>query len=558
MRKILLCLSILCLVQVFEMSSTAAEVNAVPPIYDPARNSAARGPGTIKPLAQRFFDEIVQYKDQINGIWEKITNVNSDGNHYNELVENYRSLADIFSNKLKPQLSGLILASEHVEVFMKARPEVKGIPEAQRKLNECLALYYDIAKMINVIANDLGISEEKFLQTAKNGGDFKAAAPGVLWSVADFEAGREQINKENFILDYRCNAALICHLGGGYLDYRSGGRVGKYPGMSALIDYEKQKEASVMNGRLVSGLGRIGQDGSSMDTVTYPFPVSRYLLGRFDTEMPFYETPLSGGNKGWKVHVSATLVSAEKVIGVVIPYLLHHGVSFKVMTTAPAMRRSYAESRYKEKEVVSQFGKFITIYPSSVDWSTKIVEDLDQILNNRGYRDGDFVIPVPVDEKKFVGSDFVTCTGDLTVHSKCDGGISGALSVRYVNSYTKDYVPGTSYTDEGTNKSRRIPVIDEDQFKDAFPGGRNPFFARGFTLSYHGVNLPGPNPELVDLLRSSYVVAEKSVLPKEGELETEALQISLKAAGFLSSIASVGNSPVMLMQRTLRPSIPRP
>jgi hypothetical protein len=541
----------LCLVQVFEMSSTAAEVNAAAPIYDPARDDAAKGPGTIKPLAQRFFDEIMQHKDRINDIWQKITNVNSDGNHYDELVENYCSLAKIFSDELKPQLSGLISASEHIGAFIKVRSGIGGILEAQKKLNECLALYYDTAKMISLIAGDLGISEEKFLETAGNGRDFKkAAAPGVLWSVADFEAKREQINKKNFIIDYRYNSALNRHFGEEYVDYRSrfspfklGGT--KIPGISVLIDYEKQKEASVENGRLVSGLG----EGESV--VTYPFPVSQYLLGRFDTEETFYGGTLQSEG-GWKVHVSATIASAEKVVNAVITYLNHLNIPFKVVTTAPAMRRFYARARYREKDAVSQIGKFITIYPENIGSSIKTVEDLDQILNNKEYRDGDFVIPVPENGKKFVKSDFIPCTGDFIVHSKCDGGISGALSVRYVEAYDKAGLPGLDDVQE-----RRIPVIPSAKFLAAFPGGSNPFSAAGFTLSYHGVNLPEPTTELVNFLKDSHASTGKKSIPGESELKTEALQISLEATGFLSpDIESVRNSPAALLQKTVKPRTP--
>jgi hypothetical protein len=213
--------------------------------------------------------------------------------------------------------------------------------------------------------------------------------------------------------------------------------------------------------------------------------------------------------------VSATPASAEKIASVVIPYLNHHEIEYKIIPTAPTMRKFYASSRYKSH--VSQFGKFITIYPDSIQSSVKILNDLDQILNNKGYKDENFVIPVPDNTKKFVESDFVNCVGEFSVSSKCENGIKGALSVRYVNSYKNDTVPGFSGWEQ-----RIIPVIDESQFKEAFPDGHNPFSDDGFTLSYCGINLPKT---------------------EEGHLRT-----TLEAVGFLTSAKSAKKSPGHLMK----------
>jgi hypothetical protein len=522
-----------------------SEVNAVPPIYDQEQDSLA-----IVSFAQRFFDEIMQYKDQINGIWENITNVNSDGKHYNELVENYCSLANIFSNKLKSQLPSLILASEHAGVFIAIhfatiRTTFKEISEAQKKLHKCLALYYNTAKMINIIANDLGISEEKFLETANNGGDFKAvAAPGVLWSIDEFKDKEKQICEENLRIDRQYYDALASRIGRTYVDSTS----------CLLEDYEKQREASVVNDRLVSGLGKM----SSATGLICSFPVSQYLLGRFDRGETFYGSCTEEGG-GWKIHISAAPVSAEKIVNSVIPYITHHNISAKIVTTMSLMRGFYAASRYEEENAVSQVGKFVVVYTGSIKNAVKIIGDFDQMFNNIEYRDGDFIIPAPADEKKFVRSDFVACTGDFAVHSRYENGISGALFVRYVDSYAGDSVPGLD-----SAQQRRIPVVSSEAFLTAFPGGCNPFSAWGFTLSYHGVNLPGPTPELVDFLREGYLRMGRAI-PRENEIKRRAMRIALEAVGFLLAVEETpsfnevfGNSPAALLPKTVRLRVPLP
>jgi hypothetical protein len=294
-------------------------------------------------------------------------------------------------------------------------------------------------------------------------------------------------------------------------------------GISSVIDYETQKEAVNEDGKLVSGLGN-GPD----DKVTYCFPVPEYLLGRFDKVRTFYEVTPLNSDKGWKVHVSATPASAEKVAAAVVPYLVHHDISFKIIPTVPTMRRFYATERYKERGNTSQIGKFITIYPRTIDESIKIVEDLDNILNNKGYKDGTFdaafVIPPPADREKFVESDFMTCNGEFSVRSKCENGINGALSVRYVNSYEIDTVPGLRGGDG--MKSRRIPVISETEFFNAFPSGENPFAAAGFHLSYCGVPLPISKGEnLKDELRDyGFLVSEETVATSPANLLTKTLK----------------------------------
>jgi hypothetical protein len=558
MRKILVCLGVLCLVQVFEISSGVAEVNATDPVAVPSGFPGySEEVSCLARCSEEIFQKMVASgnRGRIDDIWEAILSDSRHGN-YDNLVDSYNLLADIFSNELKTQLDRLVSVSWRVEVLVELVPEENSMQEARRKIKGCFALYYDTARMINIIANDLGISEEIFLRTALSRGDFRTVAgPRVLWSIEEFNAdgGKERIRAENLEIDRRYGDTLTRYFGDDYVDKRFDCGLGK--GMLfGMRDYEMQKEAFVADGQLFSGLGRGDSHGRSADMVTYSFPISQDLLGKFDRVDAFFEPPApenAGRGGGWKVHVSATVASAEKVADVVIPYLVHNGITFKIVTTASAMRRFYAGARYRD--AVSQIGKFITIYPDSFESLIKILRDLDQILNNIEYRDGDFVISAPADEKKFVQSDFVACTGDFVVHSKCAGGISGALSTRYVPRYSGN----DDVYRLGTIRVRRMPMISAAAFLAAFPNGHNPFSAAGFTISYHGINLPELNQELVTFASDILARANKPI-PMERLMKMKVLKIELASVGFLSSKDSVGSDVVSLLQRTARLRVPLP
>ncbi|MEA2250182.1 MAG: hypothetical protein QOG70_424 [Solirubrobacteraceae bacterium] len=76
--------------------------------------------------------------------------------------------------------------------------------------------------------------------------------------------------------------------------------------------------------------------------------------------------------QGFKLHVSATILSAADVLDHVVPELLRRNVEFKVVATLPALRRlNGGEFGYP------QIGKFITVYPCDVRDAVSLARWLD-------------------------------------------------------------------------------------------------------------------------------------------------------------------------------------
>ncbi|RED10647.1 protein kinase domain-containing protein [Pontivivens insulae] len=63
--------------------------------------------------------------------------------------------------------------------------------------------------------------------------------------------------------------------------------------------------------------------------------------------------------EGWKFHISAILVHAERVLNAVLPILKEHGISFKVART-PSILNELNSGLLGE----TQSGKFMTVYPA--------------------------------------------------------------------------------------------------------------------------------------------------------------------------------------------------
>jgi hypothetical protein len=78
--------------------------------------------------------------------------------------------------------------------------------------------------------------------------------------------------------------------------------------------------------------------------------------------------------EGWKLHVSADATSADAVAEV-LPMLVAMKVNHKVVSSLAALA---------EMEAGGQTGKFITIYPDSVQHAQAIVAALDAVLGGRG------------------------------------------------------------------------------------------------------------------------------------------------------------------------------
>lgn len=108
-----------------------------------------------------------------------------------------------------------------------------------------------------------------------------------------------------------------------------------------------------------------------------------------------YPPAYLGRNQGWKMHVSATPVSAPEILERAAEVLVRHRCAFK-----------YAKGLRQIEELVSSRadrgsgGKFITVYPNHNAHFREIVEDLHRateglagpgILSDRVYRDGSLV-----------------------------------------------------------------------------------------------------------------------------------------------------------------------
>ena len=79
--------------------------------------------------------------------------------------------------------------------------------------------------------------------------------------------------------------------------------------------------------------------------------------------------------QGWKLHVSATIASAEQVLRLSLPVLVAENASFKAA-------RSIAElhALNEGRSGISQIGKFITVYPNDDAQAVRLAAALDEAL----------------------------------------------------------------------------------------------------------------------------------------------------------------------------------
>jgi len=75
--------------------------------------------------------------------------------------------------------------------------------------------------------------------------------------------------------------------------------------------------------------------------------------------------------QGWKLHLSATLESMDTIFDLALPVLESHNAHFKYTTYAGLRHLSFQPQ---------QSGKFITIYPTSLEHANEIATELDRVL----------------------------------------------------------------------------------------------------------------------------------------------------------------------------------
>lgn len=115
------------------------------------------------------------------------------------------------------------------------------------------------------------------------------------------------------------------------------------------------------------------------DDVDYPIADVPLPAGweRYELEDWLVYTPVEGRfpKQGWKVHVSASLADAEKIIQVVWDYCIPRHIAFKFVRSSQLLLM--ANGKYAHR---GSSGKFVTIYPADDDELETIVEELGAAL----------------------------------------------------------------------------------------------------------------------------------------------------------------------------------
>ncbi|CAL9478547.1 class III lanthionine synthetase LanKC [Streptomyces sp. enrichment culture] len=88
--------------------------------------------------------------------------------------------------------------------------------------------------------------------------------------------------------------------------------------------------------------------------------------------------------QGWKIHVSATLESADEVLDIVRDYCFAHPMMFKFLTS-PTMLM-LRNSKYGDR---GSSGKFITMYPRDEEHLATVLHELGALLEGR---DGPYIL----------------------------------------------------------------------------------------------------------------------------------------------------------------------
>lgn len=101
------------------------------------------------------------------------------------------------------------------------------------------------------------------------------------------------------------------------------------------------------------------------------------------------ESRKSDADQGWKLHVSATILSANKVFEKVAPYLKRQGVLFKAPSSLVELQKLNSGLHYG----YCQVGKFITVYPRNPKEAVSIARQLHRLTR---YMSGP---PVPFDSR---------------------------------------------------------------------------------------------------------------------------------------------------------------
>jgi hypothetical protein len=105
----------------------------------------------------------------------------------------------------------------------------------------------------------------------------------------------------------------------------------------------------------------------------------KYLPIVSDTSIWRYSRPANGTDieQGWKLHVSATVLSANKTFAAVASYLKRRAVLFKAPNSLQELQKLNSGLYYG----YSQVGKFLTVYPRSPGEAVALARRLDRLTH---------------------------------------------------------------------------------------------------------------------------------------------------------------------------------
>ena len=111
--------------------------------------------------------------------------------------------------------------------------------------------------------------------------------------------------------------------------------------------------------------------------------------------------------QGWKVHISANILTATDTLALVGPYLTRKGVLFKAPRSLQVLQKLNSGLYYG----YSQVGKFITVYPQSSSQARSLAAHLHRLTKEKTGP------TVPFDERLKNGSNVYYRYGSFTVHN---------------------------------------------------------------------------------------------------------------------------------------------
>ena len=177
-----------------------------------------------------------------------------------------------------------------------------------------------------------------------------------------------------------------------------------------------------------------------------------------------FQTPV----QGWKLHVSATVLDAERVLAAALPVLFAEPVAFKLTSALGVLEWLNAGNGG-----LSQVGKFITVYPGHDQQAVRLARALQKATAGRGLRG----VPIPSDRSLTPGS---------LVHYRF-----GAFHSQWIRTPIGEWQPGLRAPTGELVPDHRATVFSAPGWVD------DPFVAAGLAI---------PPPPAAQVLASRYVL----------------------------------------------------